>query len=105
MRISKRLKLLVALCVILALAHGIALLNQRTMMVRSFEQINHLTEVQLRVDLLRSNLWLLQQYQDQKAINDTAKALDNLRHFIDTAQQLEMDEREATLLNNLKRHR
>ncbi|MGE4259921.1 diguanylate cyclase domain-containing protein [Shewanella sp.] len=104
MRISKRLKLLVALCVILALAHGIALLNQRTMMVRSFEQINHLTEVQLRVDLLRSNLWLLQQYQDQKAINDTAKALDNLRHFIDTAQQLEMDEREATLLNNLKRH-
>lgn len=104
MRISKRLKLLVALCVILAFAHGIALLNQRTMMVRSFKQINHLTEVQLRVDLLRSHLWLLQQYQDQKAINDTARALENLRHFVDTAQALEMDDRETKLLNNLKRH-
>ncbi|QUN07392.1 diguanylate cyclase [Shewanella yunxiaonensis] len=104
MRISKRLKLLVVLCVILALAHGIALLNQRTMMIRSFELINHLTEVQLRVDLLRSNLWLLQQFQDQKAINDTTRALENLHHHIDVALALPMDSTELKLLNSLKRH-
>ncbi|MFQ6372419.1 diguanylate cyclase [Shewanella sp. YIC-542] len=104
MRISKRLKLLVALCTILTLAHGAVLLKQRSVMIRSFEQIKHLTEVQLRVDLLRANLWLLQQYQDQKAINDTARALVNLQHYVNTAQQLQMAARETKLLNNLQRH-
>ncbi|QWL04393.1 hypothetical protein JV206_10015, partial [Shewanella indica] len=64
MKLSSRLSILVILCITLTLVLALSLLQQRHFSQQTFQQMHKLVELQLHLDLLRSNLWLLQQYRD-----------------------------------------
>ncbi|KFZ37276.1 hypothetical protein HR45_11415 [Shewanella mangrovi] len=104
MKLSKRLKLLVVFCITLTVMLAFALFGQRKDMMHSYEKINQLIEVQLSIDLLRSNLWLLQQFQDKKAIIETRSSLDRLERMIAITSELSLNQYEQQLLNNIQRH-
>ncbi|QSX35307.1 diguanylate cyclase [Shewanella avicenniae] len=73
-------------------------------MMRSYEKINQLIEVQLSIDLVRSNLWLLQQFQDAKAINETRDSLARLSRITNITSELKLNQYELRLLQNIQRH-
>ncbi len=104
MRLSKRLKLLVVLCIMLTVILALALYGQRKDMQQSYSKINQLIEVQLTIDLVRANLWLLQQFQDQKAVSETRSAVERLQRMIDITAEMPLNEYEKRLLHNIRRH-
>ncbi|MCH1926836.1 diguanylate cyclase [Shewanella sp. C32] len=104
MRLSKRLKLLVVLCIMLTVILALALYGQRKDMQQSYSKINQLIEVQLTIDLVRANLWLLQQFQDQKAVSETRSAVERLQRMIDITAGMPLNEYEKRLLHNIRRH-
>ncbi|MCH1920878.1 diguanylate cyclase [Shewanella sp. A3A] len=104
MRLSKRLKLLVVLCIMLTVILALALYGQRKDMQQSYGKINQLIEVQLTIDLVRANLWLLQQFQDQKAVSETRTAVERLQRMIDVTAEMPLNEYEKRLLHNIRRH-
>lgn len=104
MTLSKRLKLLAVLCIILTIILALALNGQRKEMEDSYAKVNQLIEVQLTIDLVRANLWLLQQFQDQKAVSETRSAVDRLQRMIDITAELPLNEYEKRLLHNIRRH-
>lgn len=104
MTLSKRLKLLVVLCIMLTVILALALYGQRKDMRQSYTKINQLIEVQLTIDLVRANLWLLQQFQDQKAVAETRSAVERLQRIIDITATMPLNEYEKRLLHNIRRH-
>lgn len=104
MKLSKRLKLLVVFCIMLTVILAVALYGQRRDMAHSYGKIKQLIEVQLSIDLVRSNLWLLQQFQDKKAIAETRDSIQRLQRMIDITSELPLNEYERRLLHNIRRH-
>ena len=104
MKLSKRLKLLVVFCIILTVILATALYGQRRDMEHSYSKIKQLIEVQLSIDLVRSNLWLLQQFQDQKAIAEASSSIERLQKMINITAELPLNEYERRLLHNIRRH-
>lgn len=101
MKLSSRLNILVILCVTLTLVLPLSLLQQRHFSQQTFQQMHKLVELQLHLDLLRSNLWLLQQYRDTQAVENTQRDLLRLNALLTTTQV--DDEQQQQLLANLKR--
>ncbi|MCA0950083.1 GGDEF domain-containing protein [Shewanella chilikensis] len=101
MKLSSRLNILVILCVTLTLVLALSLLQQRHFSQQTFQQMHKLVELQLHLDLLRSNLWLLQQYRDTQAVENTQRDLLRLNALLTTTQV--DDEQQQQLLANLKR--
>ncbi|WP_412500365.1 diguanylate cyclase domain-containing protein [Shewanella chilikensis] len=101
MKLSSRLNILVILCVTLTLVLALSLLQQRHFSQQTFQQMHKLVELQLHLDLLRSNLWLLQQYRDTQAVENTQRDLLRLNALLTTTQV--DDKQQQQLLANLKR--
>lgn len=101
MKLSSRLNILVILCITLTLVLALSLLQQRHFSQQTFQQMHKLVELQLHLDLLRSNLWLLQQYRDTRAVENTQRDLLRLNALLSNTQV--DDEQQQQLLANLKR--
>lgn len=101
MKLSSRLMILVSLCIVLTLVLALSLLQQRHFSQQTFDQMHKLVRLQLHLDQLRSNLWLLQQYGDIQAVENTQRDLQRLNALLNVTQV--DDKHQQQLLANLKR--
>lgn len=101
MKLSSRLMILVSLCIVLTLVLALSLLQQRHFSQQTFDQMHKLVRLQLHLDQLRSNLWLLQQYGDIQAVENTQRDLQRLNALLNVTQV--DDKQQQQLLANLKR--
>ena len=101
MKLSNRLMILVSLCIVLTLVLALSLLQQRHFSQQTFDQMHKLVRLQLHLDQLRSNLWLLQQYGDIQAVENTQRDLQRLNALLNVTQV--DDKHQQQLLANLKR--
>ena len=73
MTISQYLKLLVVLCLTLILAVVASSVKQSAIQTDSFKQLKSIMLLELKIDALRSNFWLLQHYNDIQSFDNTQR--------------------------------
>ncbi len=71
MRLSHRLKLFTLLSIAFLAVMTVALLKHQTTQDHTYHKLNSIMSLQLNIDKLQSNLWLLQEYGDHQAIEST----------------------------------
>ncbi|MGX9460912.1 diguanylate cyclase domain-containing protein [Shewanella sp. A14] len=69
MMLSKRLKLTASLCSLLTLIVGLSLIQIHHYQQKIYRQLNYSMKLQISIDSLRSQLWLYQEYTDDKGLS------------------------------------
>ena len=97
MKIAHRLLFLVVLSLIMTQVLLYSLTKHREIQGNSHVRLEHVTRVEQQIDLVRNQLWQLQQYGDQQAIFDIRKEQQNLTTLLRATQT---DTPEQSLLVN-----
>lgn len=84
MMITTRLKSQLILSLLLTTTIFVAFTSIKSIQQQSLTTLNYIIELEEAIDVLRSRLWILQEFQDQDALNQTQIALFSLQKTLVT---------------------
>ena len=101
MMLSKRLKLTAALCSLLTLIVGLSLIQAHHYQQQIYRQLNYSMELQVSIGSLRSQLWLYQEYSDDRGLSEL-----NLRQAElakDLSEDIQWATQQKLIISNINR--
>ncbi|MBB1320981.1 MULTISPECIES: diguanylate cyclase domain-containing protein [unclassified Shewanella] len=101
MMLSKRLKLTAALCSLLTLIVGLSLIQAHHYQQQIYRQLNYSMKLQVSIDSLRSQLWLYQEYSDDRGLSEL-----NLRQAElakDLSEDIQWATQQKLIISNINR--
>ncbi|GGP47548.1 diguanylate cyclase [Shewanella algicola] len=101
MMLSKRLKLTAMLCSILTFVVGLSLVQVHNYQQQIYRQLNYSMKLQLKIDSLRSQLWLYQEYTDEQGLTELNNRQAELASEL--SQNIDWDPQQKLIIQNINR--
>jgi diguanylate cyclase (GGDEF)-like protein len=101
MMLSKRLKLTATLWTLLTFIVGLSLIQIHNYQQQIYRQLNYSMKLQIRIDSLRSQLWLYQEYTDVQGLSELNKRQAELAK--DLAEDINWAVQQKLIIANLNR--
>jgi len=101
MKVTLRLKLLLIVILMLSSIILLSFFTLKEIQVQTNSQLHQVSDIEHKIDLMSSNLWLLQQYHDKDALAQTRVAHEELKGLLN--EELFGQNNKNTLVANLVR--